>query len=145
MSSEKHHHPKSYSFQVIAATGKHASLLFYNVVLTTPAVSSTNLELMLMFASCILCRSPVFTKFHKLKPNIRLYCIVVLPIMHNSIPISMWTFICMYLLPGDLSYHVHRVLLLMTEKQICSASAELYMRCSQRYTFCTQKALTIAI
>ena len=50
----------------------------YRTILTTSAVSSTDLGSILIFASCVLNRSPVFSKFHKLKPNIRLYLLCYL-------------------------------------------------------------------
>ena len=51
--------------------------MFYEIILlvTTSALSSTNLWPILIFASwCVLLyRSPVFSKFHKLKLDIRLH------------------------------------------------------------------------
>ena len=40
-----------------------APLLFYNFFLTLSAVSLTNFGSMVIFASCVLHRSPVFSKF----------------------------------------------------------------------------------
>ena len=45
--------------------------IFCEITITTSAVSSTNLGSILIFASCVLYRSPVFSKFHKSKPNLR--------------------------------------------------------------------------
>ena len=48
------------------ASNEHL-LIFYKIILTTSAASSTNLGSTLMFASCVLHRSPVFSKFHEKK------------------------------------------------------------------------------
>ena len=40
------------------------------IILTTSAVSSTNLGSILIFTSCVLHRSPVFNKFHESGRNI---------------------------------------------------------------------------
>ena len=50
--------------------------LFYKNILTASAASSTNLGSILIFASCVLYRSPVLSKFHQSKPNIRL-CLLI--------------------------------------------------------------------
>ena len=44
-------------------------LLFYKVVLTTSAVTSTILGLILIFAGCVIHRSPVLKFFHESNPN----------------------------------------------------------------------------
>ena len=48
-------------------------------------MSSTNLGSMLIFASCVLHRSLVFNIFHESGPNLRLYGIITLPIMHDQV------------------------------------------------------------
>ena len=54
-----HHHTNNNQSSPCIATSE-----LYKVILTTSAVSSTNLGPILIFASCVLYLSPVFSKFH---------------------------------------------------------------------------------
>ena len=45
---------------------------FYKIILTTSAASSTYVGSILIFATCVLHRSPVTSKFHGSQPNVRL-------------------------------------------------------------------------
>ena len=56
--------------RVYVAVGRRF-MLFYKIIATTSAVSSTNLGSILIFACCMLLyRSPVFSKFHKSKATL---------------------------------------------------------------------------
>ena len=46
-------------------------MVFYKIILTTSALSSTNLGSILIFASGVLHRSSVLSKFHESGPKIR--------------------------------------------------------------------------
>ena len=53
----------------------------YKIILTTSAVSSTNLGSILIFVRCVLYRSPASSKFHKSKLN-RIWHCIMLPIIY---------------------------------------------------------------
>ena len=85
-------------------------MVFYKIILTTSALSSTNLGSILIFASGVLHRSSVLSKFHESGPKIRCntwirYNMIfydaachVRSFVHNTDIPGIYIYICIYTL-----------------------------------------------